>query len=127
MIRRTRNEISKYYSEDLQKNHVTFPALGTPEAVSNTPDTCRGDVYKSDEFDAQFIIDLESDLSNLKNLRKIWEDVTRDPKLNRLREELQGNEKFQGNKKIIFTESKETAATKKHLSLEERIPEISAR
>ena len=220
MIRRTRNEISKYYSEDLQKNHVTFPALGTPEAVTYDFDddtdkifsetvaaiknfkyarymplkyltsskkyakmqtaqrnlggfmksilvkrlessffafknTLRrfeesyqkfiamfagGDVYiskqvdvyellsngdedelmafveedkalhfKSDEFDAQFIIDLESDLSNLKHLRKIWEDVTRDPKLNRLRAELQGNEKFQGNKKINFTESKETA------------------
>ena len=221
MIRRTRNEISKYYSDDLQKNNVTFPKLGTPEAVTYDFDnnidrtffetvaaiknfkyarymplkylppskkyakmqtaqknlggfmksilvkrlessffafknTLRrfeesyqkfiemfsgGDVYiskqvdvyellnngdedellkfveedkalhfKSAEFNGQFIIDLQSDLSNLKHLRKLWESVTSDPKLNRLREELQSNEKFQGNKKIIFTESKETAA-----------------
>ena len=34
MIRRTRNEISKYYSDDLQKNNVTFPKLGTPDPVT---------------------------------------------------------------------------------------------
>ncbi len=65
--------------------------------------------FKSSEFSKQFIIDLQSDLSNLKHLRKIWELVVRDPKLNQLKEELRSNEKFQGNKKIIFTESKETA------------------
>ena len=65
--------------------------------------------FKSSEFSAQFVADLQSDLSNLKYLRKIWESVTSDPKLNRLKEELQSNVKFQGNKKIIFTESKETA------------------
>lgn len=34
MIRRTRNEISKYYSDDLEKNHVTFPKLGTLEQIT---------------------------------------------------------------------------------------------
>ena len=220
MIRRTRNEISRYYSDDLQKNGVTFPKLGTPFPVTYDFDadiektfaetvsiiknfnyarymplkylppskkyakmqtaqrnlggfmksilvkrlessffafrnTLRrfeesyrkfiemfstGDVYiskqvdvyellnsgdedelmrlveedkalhfKSSEFSEQFVADLQSDLSNLKHLRKIWESVTSDPKLDRLKEELQSNAKFQGNKKIIFTESKETA------------------
>ena len=220
MIRRTRNEISKYYSDDLQKNNVTFPKLGTPEPVTYDFDDdidktfsetveviknfkyarymplkylppskkyaqmqtaqrnlggfmksilvkrlessffafkntlrrfeesyqkfiemfSKGEVYiskqvdvyellnngdedellklveedkamhfKSAEFSKQFIIDLQSDLSNLKHLRKIWELVTSDPKLNQLKKELKSNEKFQGNKKIIFTESKETA------------------
>ncbi len=220
MIRRTRSEISRYYSDDLQKNNVTFPKLGTPEPVTYDFDddvdetfseavaiiknfkyarymplkylppskkytkmqtaqrnlggfmksilvkrlessffafknTLRrfeesyqnfiemffnGDVYiskqvdvyellnngdedellklveedkalhfKSGEFSEQFIIDLQSDLNNLKYLRKLWESVTSDPKLNQLEKELQSNEKFQGNKKIIFTESKETA------------------
>ena len=200
MIRRTRNEISRYYSDDLQKNNVTFPKLGTPAPVTYEFDDdidktfsetveviknfkyaqrnlggfmksilvkrlessffafkntlrrfeesyqkfiemfSKGDVYiskqvdvyellnngdedellklveedkamhfKSAEFSKQFIIDLQSDLSNLKHLRKIWELVVRDPKLNQLKEELRSNEKFQGNKKIIFTESKETA------------------
>ena len=34
MIRRTRNEIAKYYANDLQKNGVTFPKLGTPQPVA---------------------------------------------------------------------------------------------
>ena len=220
MIRRTRNEISKYYSDDLQKNNVTFPKLGTPEPVTYDFDddidktfsetveiikkfkyarymplkylppskkyakmqtaqrnlggfmksilvkrlessffafknTLRrfeksyqkfiemfsnGNVYiskqvdvyellnngdedelfklveedkalhfKSSDFSEQFIIDLQRDLSNLKHLREIWESVTIDPKLDRLKKELQSNEKLQGNKKILFTESKETA------------------
>ena len=64
--------------------------------------------FKSTEFSEQFIVDLQSDLKNLKHLRKIWESVTSDPKLDRLKEELKCNKKFQGNKKIIFTESKGT-------------------
>ena len=221
MIRRTRNEISKYYADDLQKNGVTFPKLGTPVPVTYDFDdatdkifsetvaairdftyarymplkylppskkysqmqtaqrnlggfmksilvkrlessffafknTLRrfeesyqnfirmfsmGNVYiskqvdvyellnsgdedellrlvkedramhfKAADFSEQFIIDLESDLQNLKYLRTLWETVTSDPKLNQLKNELQRNEKFHGNKKIIFTESKETAA-----------------
>ena len=220
MIRRTRNEISKYYADDLQKNGVKFPKLGTPEAVTyefdeeidkifsetvkriktfkyarymplsylppskkyskmNTAQRNLGgfmksilvkrlessffafkntlrrfeesykkfiemfesgevfiskqvDVYEllnsgdeeellqlveedralhfnSSEFSEQFALDLHSDLATLKYLRKIWESVTSDPKLNRLKTELKQNAKFQGNKKIIFTESKETA------------------
>lgn len=65
--------------------------------------------FKSADFSKQFIVDLQSDLNNLKHLRKIWESVTSDPKLNQLKKELQTNTRFQGNKKIIFTESKETA------------------
>lgn len=222
MIRRTRNEISKYYSEDLEKNQVTFPKLGTPEQITYDFDeeidrifsetvnaiknfkyarymplkylppskskkyskmetaqrnlggfmksilvkrlessffafknTLRrfeesyqkfigmfdgGEVYiskqvdvyellnngdedkllelveeeraiklKSSEFSENFRVDLQSDLKTLQHLRKIWESVTSDPKLNQLKKELQENKIFQGNKKIIFTESKETA------------------
>ena len=209
MIRRTRNEISKFYADDLKKNGVTFPKLGTPEAVTYEFDeeideifsdtvtkiknfkyarymplkylppskryskmqtaqrnlggfmksilvkrlessffafrnTLRRfeesyqkfiemfesgevfiskqvDVYellsnddeeellkmveedkalnfKSSEFNEQFALDLQSDLANLKYLRKIWESVTSDPKFNRLKMELQNNKKFQGKK-----------------------------
>ena len=222
MIRRTRNEISKYYSEDLEKNRVTFPKLGTPEQITYDFDaeidkifsetvnaiknfkyarymplkylptskskkyskmetaqrnlggfmksilvkrlessffafknTLRrfeesyqkfmgmfdgGEVYiskqvdvyellnsgdedellklveedkvinlKSSEFSKQFRVDLQSDLKTLQHLRKIWESVTSDPKLNQLKKELQENKIFQDDQKIIFTESKETA------------------
>ena len=220
MIRRTRNEISKYYSDDLQKNKVTFPKLGTPEAVNYEFDEeidkiftetvseikkfkyarymplkylppskkyakmqtaqrnlggfmksilvkrlessffafhktllrfeesyqkfismfSSGEVYiskqvdvyellnngdeeellklveedkamhfQSLEFSDKFLVDLQSDLKTLQHLRQMWAKVIDDPKLNKLKSELKSNKIFQGNKKIIFTESKETA------------------
>ena len=220
MIRRTRNEIAKYYADDLQKNSVTFPKLGTPQSVAydfdaeideifsetvrviknfkytrymplsyllkpekysrmNTAqknlggfmksvlvkrlessffafcNTLRrfeesyqkfiamfegGEVYiskqvdvyellesgdeeelmrlveddralhfKAADFSKNFSADLYNDLKNLQRLRQMWATVTRDPKLERLKSELTTNEIFRDNKKIIFTESRETA------------------
>ena len=65
--------------------------------------------FKSEEFQDQFIKDLKWDLNKLKYLSQMWETITNDPKLNQFKEDLQKNKKFKGNKKIIFTESKETA------------------
>lgn len=65
--------------------------------------------FKSDEFSEQFIKDLKWDLTKLKYLSQMWETITNDPKLNQFKEDLKSNKKFKGNKKIIFTESKETA------------------
>lgn len=65
--------------------------------------------FKSEEFDEKFIKDLKWDLSKLKYLRETWDTITEDPKLLQLKEALKTNKKLIGNKKIIFTESKETA------------------
>ena len=65
--------------------------------------------FKTSEFKPGFIIDLNKDLSKLKYLRNLWESITIDPKLDTFCTELEGNKKLLGNKKIIFTESKETA------------------
>ena len=65
--------------------------------------------FKSEEFDEKFIKDLKWDLSKLRYLREIWDTITEDPKLLQFKEELKTNKKLIGNKKIIFTESKETA------------------
>ena len=65
--------------------------------------------FKSEEFSEQFIKDLKWDLTKLKYLSQMWETITNDPKLNQFREDLKNNKKLKGNKKIIFTESKETA------------------
>ena len=64
--------------------------------------------FKSEEFQEQFIKELKWDLNKLKYLSQMWETITNDPKLNQFKENLQNNKKFKGNKKIIFTESKET-------------------
>jgi len=65
--------------------------------------------FLTSEFKSNFIIDLNKDLSKLKYLRDLWNSVTTDPKLDKFYDELQNNNKLIGNKKIIFTESKETA------------------
>ena len=65
--------------------------------------------FKSEEFQDQFIKNLKWDLTKLKYLSQMWETITKDPKLNQFKEDLKKNKKLKGNKKIIFTESKETA------------------
>ena len=65
--------------------------------------------FKTSDFKSTFIIDLNKDLSMLKYLRDLWNSITTDPKLETFCEELESNKKLLGNKKIIFTESKETA------------------
>lgn len=65
--------------------------------------------FKSGEFDEKFIKDLKWDLTKLKYLSDMWKNIQTDPKLDQFKYELQHNKKLIGNKKIIFTESKETA------------------
>ncbi len=65
--------------------------------------------FSSDEFDGKFIKDLKWDLAKLQYLSSMWKNISDDPKLIQFKEELQSNKKLTGNKKIVFTESKETA------------------
>ena len=65
--------------------------------------------FKSKEFKSSFVKDLQDDLATLKYLKSIWSTVTDDPKLDQFIHELKTNKKMKGDKKIIFTESKETA------------------
>ncbi len=62
------------------------------------------------DFSPQFILDLESDLKILRNVRKLWDKVHRDPKWEAFRDILRSEAALKKNKIIIFTESKETAA-----------------
>ena len=65
--------------------------------------------FTTSEFKANFIIDLNKDLAKLKYLHNLWDSITTDPKMEAFIKELNQNRKLLGNKKIIFTESKETA------------------
>lgn len=65
--------------------------------------------FKSTDFTEQFIKDLKWDLAKLKYLTDMWTNISFDPKLEQFKKELNENKKLVGNKKIIFTESKETA------------------
>lgn len=65
--------------------------------------------FKSKEFEARFIVELEQDLGQLKSLKTMWSFITEDPKLDEFRENLETNTIMKGKKIIVFTESKETA------------------
>ena len=67
------------------------------------------DHFKSKDFGKEFINHLEEDLKSLQYLRSKWDKINIDPKLDQLKREFKTNKKLKGNKKILFTESKETA------------------
>lgn len=65
--------------------------------------------FKAEDFNNEFIIDLEKDLKILQNLKDIWKTIEIDDKLEYFLKELKNNKNLKNNKLIIFTESKETA------------------
>ena len=66
--------------------------------------------FKAEEFKDYFISDIEHDLKRLKYILSRWEEVSVDPKLEEFIKDLAENPILQGTKKIVFTESKETAS-----------------
>ena len=65
--------------------------------------------FNSSDFRSNFIIDLERDLQKLCYLQKLWQSVKTDPKLIEFENELKNDNVLARAKKIVFTESKETA------------------
>lgn len=65
--------------------------------------------FESDMFTKEFIDDLEFDLANLKRVKRMWEPVKYDPKLEKFLNDLKTNKLLKTNKILIFSESKETA------------------
>lgn len=65
--------------------------------------------FNSSDFRSNFIINLERDLQKLCYLQKLWQSVKTDPKLIEFENELKNDNVLARAKKIVFTESKETA------------------
>ena len=79
------------------------------EAVQQLIDEGKAERYESLDFTDEFRKDLENDLGILRRIKSLWEEVKRDPKLQKLQSELSKNKILKNRKLIIFTESKETA------------------
>jgi len=79
------------------------------EAVQRLIDEGKAEKYPGKEFTDELIKDLKSDFKILKEVKVLWQDVTRDPKLLKFLNELSKNKILKNNKLIVFTESKETA------------------
>lgn len=65
--------------------------------------------YEAKDFDKLFKDNLEKDLNILLEIKKLWDDVTIDPKIDKFDAILKADKVLKDNKLIIFTESKETA------------------
>ena len=65
--------------------------------------------YESKDFEKSFKEDLEKDLSILAEIKKLWDGVNSDPKIEKFESILKNEDVLKKNKLIIFTESKETA------------------
>jgi Helicase conserved C-terminal domain. len=78
-------------------------------AVQGLIDEGKAEKFGSNEFKDEFIADLKSDFEILKQVKLLWQKVTRDPKLLTFIDRLSKNKILKENKLIIFTESKETA------------------
>lgn len=64
--------------------------------------------YDSQDFKKDFLDKLELDLAILREVKKLWQTVNSDPKLEKFIQELKSKPALKSNKLVIFTESKET-------------------
>ena len=79
------------------------------EAIQRLIDEGKAEKYESKDFRDDLKKDLEHDLEILKEIKRLWQQVQRDPKLLRFNDELSRNRVLKDSHLIIFTESKETA------------------
>jgi superfamily II DNA or RNA helicase/HKD family nuclease len=98
-----------YVSKKYINKVFDYLESGDLEAIDRLISEGRVEKYNSDEFDENFIKDLQKDLNILLKIKGLWENINRDPKIIAFKEKLASRKPVQGGKSIIFTESKETA------------------
>ena len=79
------------------------------EGVQRLIDEDRAEMFEAKDFRSSFIDDLKHDHELLTEIKKMWKDVTHDPKLDKFIEVLSRDRILKRHKLIVFTESKETA------------------
>ncbi len=109
MFIKTFDEGSVYVSKKYAQKIFDLLEEGDDEAVQLLIDENKAEKYDSSDFNDQFRDDLQNDLDILKKIQQLWQNVKRDPKLEKLQHELLNNAILKDKKIILFTESKETA------------------
>ncbi|MFH1767378.1 MAG: helicase-related protein [Patescibacteria group bacterium] len=82
---------------------------GDEEGIQRLLEQDKAEKYAAKDFKPQLKKDLEHDLKILQEIKKLWEQVTRDPKLLKFTNMLGSRKLLREQKLIVFTESKETA------------------
>lgn len=82
---------------------------GNLEAIDKLVEDNKAEKFETKDFTEKFINNLQEDLEILRNIKKLWANISRDPKILAFKEKLSLEEPVKSGKSIIFTESKETA------------------
>lgn len=96
---------------------------GDDVAVQCLIDEGKAERYDSNQFNKEYRHKLQQDYDVLLEIKRLWKDILRDPKLIKIFHELESSSILKDNHIIIFTESKETA---EYLSthLEKKYPKM---
>jgi superfamily II DNA/RNA helicase len=97
--------ISKKFSDKI----LEFLESDNDEEIEKLLNEGKAEEYDIHDFTESFVENLKKDLDILKQIKSLWQDIERDPKLDILIQELKNNPISKDKKIIIFTESKETA------------------
>ncbi|MBT7896358.1 MAG: helicase, partial [Flavobacteriales bacterium] len=106
--------IKQYYSGQIIVSKENYEKIkqyisdGNLDEVKKLIEDGKGELYKSVDFNDKFIDDLKEDREKLIQIKNDWESIKTDSKLMQFKKELEEDKNLINNKKIIFTESKET-------------------
>ncbi|MBU2564244.1 helicase [Patescibacteria group bacterium] len=103
------NKGNVYTSKKYINKIFEFLENDDEKRIQSLVDEDKAQKYSSKNFKKKFKEDLENDLNILKEIKKLWRDVNRDPKLLKFINILFSRAVLKNNKLIVFTESKETA------------------
>ncbi|PKM99235.1 MAG: helicase [Elusimicrobia bacterium HGW-Elusimicrobia-2] len=98
-----------YVSKKHSNKIYEFLEADNDSAVEKLIDEDKAEKYSAEEFEKKLRKDLEKDIAALKEIKALWDEVRRDPKIMELKHAIKTSPVLRQNKFIIFTESKETA------------------
>jgi superfamily II DNA/RNA helicase/HKD family nuclease len=111
-----------YFSQKYWSRVVEYFLNDDFESIQKLIDDEKAEEYPSTAFSADLKTDLKKDLKTLQKIKRWWDKIDYDPKLEKFILELRNNKKLKKNKLIIFTESKETAEYL-HINLTKQLKE----
>lgn len=109
MVIRAYEEGVVYVSKKYSNKIFELLEEGNDEEIQRLIDKGEAESYSSSDFIPAFENDLRKDLEILKQIKKDWDNIRRDPKIETLISNLKENTGLKDRKIILFTESKETA------------------
>ena len=86
-----------------------FLEVGDLQAIDRLLEEGKAEKYPIKEFNKNLRKDVEQDLMILRQIKDLWKNLKRDPKLVAFKEKLAQEKVVMEGKSIIFTESQETA------------------